>query len=540
MKPVLNLFIALLFISVSTHSGAHDIGNSNVILRNWTINSNTKISGSFLLFKNNEVYVQLANSTVTHYPFSSFSAIDQQYVLKRYASIAQLNLASAKNHDTLSTTKQARTKVIFVLMCSTLILLIIGILGGERKWNYILLFSMSIVSAILYSFKSNSYLNTFSTSNPVVIDSAFTPFKPNIVTSWDNTYFYIESLGIPTTHGMMTGITSWQQQVPIPQCYLKPNAWMIPLNPVIAATPVPVDSIHFTRGAIAVAVNGIAIFNYHTNTGVDAYLDGQLDQWGGHCGRADDYHYHIAPLHLYNFTSATLPIAYALDGFAVYGSLEPDGTQMLPLDANNGHYGSTGIYHYHGVTSAPYMIGKMVGQITEDTTHQIVPQPHANPIRPALTPLSGAVITNCIANAANNGYNLVYTRNGITDSVVYAWTSTGQTTFNFYTNGSLTSTNTYAGHPLCFLPTSIDDHENLNGIFNIYPNPAHGEINIQLSKNIAADKILQTSILAPSGAVIYSAKNFNGNINLHELNSGVYQVILKTEKGTVARKVVVQ
>jgi hypothetical protein len=153
---------------------------------------------------------------------------------------------------------------------------------------------------------------------------------------------------------------------------------------VIAATPVPVNPQHFIRGALALAVNGIPIFNPFTNTGVDALVDGQLDNFGGHSGRADDYHYHIAPLSLYSQTSPTMPIAFGLDGFPIYGSKEPDGSDMKALDANHGHYGSNGVYHYHGTTAYPYMIGSMVGKVTEDATMQIIPQATATPVRPSL------------------------------------------------------------------------------------------------------------------------------------------------------------
>jgi hypothetical protein len=304
-------------------------------------------------------------------------------------------------------------------------------------------------------------MRLLTTTNPIFVDSAFTPFKPKVYTHWDNTYFYVESKGIPD-HQMMTGITSWQQQVPIPQCYTTANnnnAWSIPLNPVIAASPVPVNQQHFLRGAIAVATNGIAIFNPYTNTGIDAFLDGQLDNWGGHCGRADDYHYHTAPLHLYGQVSATLPIAFALDGFAVYGSKEPDGSNMTALDANHGHYEANGRYHYHGTATAPYMIGNMVGQITEDNTLQIIPQAAARPVRPALTPLTGATITNCQPNANNNGYNLTYTRLGQTYQVNFKWVDTinnnSKYTFTFVTPTS-SADSIYVGfsQSQCTVPTS--------------------------------------------------------------------------------------
>ena len=55
---------------------------------------------------------------------------------------------------------------------------------------------------------------------------------------------------------------------------------------------------HFMRGAIALAANGIPIFNALNNRGDDAKKFGELDDFGGHCGKGDDYHYHDAPVFL--------------------------------------------------------------------------------------------------------------------------------------------------------------------------------------------------------------------------------------------------
>ncbi|MCX8482994.1 MAG: YHYH protein, partial [Crocinitomicaceae bacterium] len=350
LKLILILFF---FSAIAIKSFSHNQNYDKVILHEWTVNENTKIKASFLMFKNDEVYLQKDNSETVHFPLADFSSADQQYIMQRYNRIQKLNSqyisATVKNKSTDNTIDFS--KILVTAFALFLILSLTYFLGGKNKVRYISYFSAVAFLAVIYSFQIKSTMQTNSVTDPLSVDSAFTPFKPNIVTSWDSNYFYVESFGIPTTHNMMTGITSWQQQVPIPQCYIKPNAWMIPLNPVVAAVPVPVDSIHFTRGAIAVAINGIPIFNYHTNTGVDAYLDGQLDQWGGHCGRADDYHYHIAPMQLYSNTPNNMPIAYALDGFAVYGTVEPDGSALLPLDANHGHYWTNGVYHYHGTAT---------------------------------------------------------------------------------------------------------------------------------------------------------------------------------------------
>ena len=124
----------------------------------------------------------------------------------------------------------------------------------------------------------------------------FAAFSKSVRVTKNSKYYLVESSGLPA-HPMMKGIVSWQQQVPTPQPYAGSNAWSIPIKPVISKTPMSAKN-HFLRGAIAIAVNGIPIFNALNNRGDDALLAGELDDWGGHCGRADDYHYHIAPLHL--------------------------------------------------------------------------------------------------------------------------------------------------------------------------------------------------------------------------------------------------
>lgn len=157
----------------------------------------------------------------------------------------------------------------------------------------------------------------------------FAPFGPAVKTRWDENFLYIESNGLPA-HSMMIGITAWQQQVPLPQDYTGSNAWRIPLNPVPAKEPATIHG-RFLRGAIAIAANGIPIFNPQNNRGEISLDIGELDQWGGHCGRADDYHYHIAPLHLQNTLGPYLPIAYALDGYPIYGLAEPTATRRPDL-----------------------------------------------------------------------------------------------------------------------------------------------------------------------------------------------------------------
>lgn len=456
-----NLLLALL-VTVSVPVAAHDIDYGNIMLRHWQLTDHLTIEGSLLMYKNDTVYIQDAGNNVRRFPLKQFSEKDRQYVTRRYAAIEKQLLEQPEN--LFAPEKAARmpgwgTMLLLLLVSAAGVYVFRTTPKGSRPYLRPAFYGSLLL--IIYSFTDKDIRNRLlTTTDPYMVEAAFTPFRPAVHTHWDNQYFYVESKGIPA-HPMMAGITAWQQQVPIPQCYTTANnnnAWSIPLNPVMADIPVPVNQQHFLRGAIAIAVNGVAIFNPYTNTGVDAYLDGQLDNWGGHCGRADDYHYHIAPLHLYSQTQATLPIAFALDGYAVYGSKEPDGTDMTPLDANHGHFGVEGRYHYHGTASAPYMIGRMAGKVTEDNTLQIIPQATARPVRPSLTPLTGAVITNCQPNAGNNGYSLSYTRSGQNYQVNYDWvdfnSNSSKYNFHFVNPGSTTDT-FYIGfsQSQCVIPT---------------------------------------------------------------------------------------
>jgi len=87
-------------------------------------------------------------------------------------------------------------------------------------------------------------------------------------------YGKIASPGLPN-HAMMNGITATNLQVPVAQDFTGDNAWKIPLNPAIAATPTSV-----VDGPIGIAVNGVPIFNPCKQGGCqngDTKVLGELD-----------------------------------------------------------------------------------------------------------------------------------------------------------------------------------------------------------------------------------------------------------------------
>jgi phosphatidylethanolamine-binding protein (PEBP) family uncharacterized protein len=270
----------------------------------------------------------------------------------------------------------------------------------------------------------------------------FEVFAPKVRIRWDAKYLYVESNGLPA-HNLMVGITNWQQQVPLPQNYTGANAWRLPLFPVVAAVPVSIKN-RFLRGAIALAANGIPIFNPQNNRGEIAQEIGELDQWGGHCGRADDYHYHAAPLHLQAAVGKGLPIAYALDGYAIYGLTEPDGTEPTGLDDYHGHSTPELGYHYHASTKYPYVNGGFHGEVVE-RDQQVDPQPRAQTIRAAGSPLRGAKITG-FENSADTRFKLEYELNGDKRAIVYSVATDGTYPFDYQNGGAGSHQEIYTSH----------------------------------------------------------------------------------------------
>ncbi len=240
--------------------------------------------------------------------------------------------------------------------------------------------------------------------------------------SCDATYAYVSSNGI-TTAPMMNGITSTNLQFPIPVNFNGSNAWKIPLSPAVAATPTSV-----VDGPLGVAINGLPIFNPCTQggcvTGGDTKVLGQLDTCNGHAGRADDYHYHAAP----NCMMAdqppsywdTHPLGWALDGFAIFGFNDADGS-VATRDAVCG--GNTKTvpnapvgYAYHVTNASPYVTNCLAGTPSPDLAGQGAKY---RPFRqPPVTPftVSGMTMT-----TDTDGYQVIQ----FTSAINFTATETG-------------------------------------------------------------------------------------------------------------------
>lgn len=445
---------------LSAHPGGHYHNGDGIFLNSWRLKSGAIIKGNFSFAKENRIYLEQEEGIIKSILIEDLSIQDQKLAKFKINKLSAINNysnieAQAERHDFINFVP------IIMLVISIMLLILLKKNFFEQyilhsKFGMASLGALICFSTIIACSKSStsSSVNNSPINNPVdviipktnvlFIDSAFAAFKPALSTTWDNTYFYISSTGIPN-HNMMIGITSWQQQVPITQPYNGTNSWSIPLQPVYSTMPLSTKT-NLMKGAVAVAVNGIPIFNALNNRGEDSYRIGELDNWGGHCGRGDDYHYHAAPLHL-STINGLKPIAFAVDGFPVYGVKEPDGSSMSSLDTCHGHVGLNGVYHYHGTTDYPYVIGALKGKVTLDPTttapeNQVIPQAFTKPVRPATTPLNGATITDFTA-VGLNGYLLTYKIGNKNGYVKYSWDVNNKYTFILIDTSGNAVTNVY-------------------------------------------------------------------------------------------------
>ena len=268
----------------------------------------------------------------------------------------------------------------------------------------------------------------------------------------DSTYGYLSTYGIQSKHAMMNGITATNQQVPIPQNFTGTNAWKIPLVPTVASTKsAAVD------GPIGIAVNGVPIFNPCKQGGCsgpgggDTKVVGELDLCNGHAGRADDYHYHAAPVCMMADQGTaywdTHPLGWALDGYAIFGYRNPDGTTATRDSQCGGntatHPNAPSGYAYHVTDVSPYVLSCFYGEPSPDLAGQGAKY---SPIRPPGTPMpsSNMTLDATSASLAIGGTTTQAWQNaGHSYAVRYTRTSSTCWTFVFLTDGAQTSTANY-------------------------------------------------------------------------------------------------
>ncbi len=394
--------IAAILIMVCRYVDAHDGGHGDVAgsknNRTWTyIETGAHLHGQFESLRDGQVRIRTEQGRLISIDISQLTDTDRKYIESRNNEIQLIN---------------------------------------ENNLN------RSGVPLLLASLRAPVPAQDNARQRAGVLFEHFKPFEKTLGLKADEKFFYVESNGMPD-HEMMVGIVAWQQQVPLAQNYKGENAWRIPLFPVPAKEPLSAKD-NFFRGAIALAVNGVPIFNPIKNDGVtDTKIAGELDIYGGHCGRGDDYHYHLPPVHLEKQVGKGKPLGYALDGYPIYGFDEADGSPAKKLDWMNGHKDENGNYHYHSTKNYPYLNGGFYGEVVE-RDGQVDPQPRAVSPREALPPMRGAKITGFERSKDDKRISVIYDLNGDKRSVTYYIKEDDKILFQFDNGKEGVETETYS------------------------------------------------------------------------------------------------
>ena len=165
-------------------------------------------------------------------------------------------------------------------------------------------------------------------------------------------------------------------------------------------------------------------------TGGDTKALGQLDNCNGHAGRADDYHYHAAPNCLMADQSAsywdTHPLGWALDGFAIFGYRDADGSTAERDTICGGNskpvQNAPQGYSYHVTDASPYVASCLLGVPSPDLPNQ---SSKYRPLRqPPVTPFRVSDMT-LSTNPADGFQELQFT-----SSVNFVTSETGTDRYN--------------------------------------------------------------------------------------------------------------
>ena len=209
---------------------------------------------------------------------------------------------------------------------------------------------------------------TGTTTTTASLPSGYEKFTNGTSLRVDGSFVVVSTTDIPNHKSPYFGAGSANYVAPTAGIVLNPNSiaaqsyvFRIPIAPTIAATPsdTPMD-------AIGVALNGVVFFNQYAAGRVALGPEiVSFDQYNGHPAMQNNYHYHFEPLFLTQSSKAAL-IGFMLDGFPIYGPQETTGSAPSGLDSCNGHTHATveypnGIYHYHVVSTPPYLAGCFKG-----------------------------------------------------------------------------------------------------------------------------------------------------------------------------------
>ncbi|NDC77549.1 MAG: hypothetical protein EBZ67_06725, partial [Chitinophagia bacterium] len=215
-KGILAIAVMLLAIPLFAHEGGHGADQALPVTNRWELSDGTMVEGTYLYGDDTRVVLERSDGSRIRLSLSDLSAQDRRLAQFRNHRTARLNGSTAVPVQSLPGGSDPAW-ILFALAA--------GILGQWAVARFDMLriprggFRTATVRLAVFAaglmlvMACRKGMVTTPPSNTGVtipktrvgfLDSAFAPYRPGVTTRSDNTWYYIESNGMPS-HNMMVG-----------------------------------------------------------------------------------------------------------------------------------------------------------------------------------------------------------------------------------------------------------------------------------------------------------------------------------------------
>ena len=321
----------------------------------------------------------------------------------------------------------------------------------------------------------------------------------------------------------------WNQSTPTPTTY--EVDWSTNFaTPVGSGTSVSVSSGALTYSTANIAgITPSSNFRYY----VRANCNPELSSWAGP---------------YYGYLPVTLPYANGFedasknytDGFINFSLITTDGTSTPPNYADGG--AGTAMYTFNSTTAASnaraYFRGMSLTageQVTVEFKTRLYSTGTAQQINFNLTvgDSQSAAGQATVVQSYTNSSAAAYT----THTATFTAPTTGIYYFGIHNNTPQATTQTFLFLDSISLSTNLSSFDNSLSGFSVYPNPVTTSLMISNPNNVEVKNISITDV---NGRMVKNQQGALTQVNVSDLNAGVYFVTIEATEGKTTKKFIKQ
>lgn len=323
----------------------------------------------------------------------------------------------------------------------------------------------------------------------------------------------------------------WNQSAPVPTTY--EVDWSTNFATAAGSgtsVSAPAGALTYSTASIS-GITASSNFRYY----VRANCNPELSSWSGP-------YYGYLPVSLPYSNGFEDPAKNNTDGFINFSLITTSGTSNPPNYADGG--AGSAMYTFNSTTAASdaraYFRGMNLtaGEIVtvEFKTRLFAFTPNvAEPISFNLTvgASQSSASQSTIVQSYTNSSDAAYT----THTATFTAPSSGIFYFGIHNNTPQATTETFLFLDSISLTTNLSSNDNSISSLSIYPNPATTMLNISNTNNVEIKNISVTDI---NGRVVKNETGSLTQINVSDLNAGVYFVTIEAAEGKTTKKFIKQ